>query len=166
METLFRITLLAAFFFAAPVCAPAQTDAPPDRFRAQLIPRDSRVYIAPFRSEDAERPVEGFEVYMAAALRKKNVPLIMVTDRSRADFEIVGTADRKSSSWAKILVWGDTRSTTSASFSVVNLKTGVVAFADSSNRYSARRGLRSAAEKLAKYLKRKMEEDERKLARR
>jgi hypothetical protein len=134
--------------------------APSDPFEAQLIPRNSKVYIAPFKSENAEKPVEGFETYMAAALRKKNVPLIMVTNREDADFEIVGTADKKGAGLAKKLLLGDWRDTTSASLSVTNLKTGVVAYADSSHRSSANRGMRSSAEKLAKYLKKKIEGDE------
>lgn len=137
---------------------------PADRFQAMLIPRDSKVYIAPFRSENTEKPVEGFETYMAAALRKKDVPLIMVADRSQADFEIVGTADKKGAGAAKKILLGDWRSTTSASISVVNLKTGVIAYADASHRSSANKGLRSSAEKLAKYLKRKIEDDEKKSA--
>jgi hypothetical protein len=40
------------------------------------------------------------------------------------------------------------------------LKTNVVVFADSSERLVALRGERSTAEKLAKYLKRRMEKDE------
>lgn len=145
--------------------AKADTPSPADPFEAQLIPRNSKVYIAPFKSEDAEKPVEGFETYVAAALRKKNVPLIMVTDRSQADFEIAGTADKKGAGWAKKVFLGDWRATTSASLSVTNLKTGVVAYADSSHRSSANRGLRSSAEKLAKYLKKKIEDDEKKTRR-
>jgi hypothetical protein len=138
---------------------------PSDPFEAQLIPRNSKVYIAPFKSEDTEKPVEGFETYIAAALRKKNVPVIMVADRAQADFEIVGTADKKGAGWAKKVFLGDWRETTSASLSVTNLKTGVVAYADSSHRSSANRGLRSSAEKLAKYLKKKIEDDEKKARR-
>ena len=144
----------------------ATQPAPTDRFEAQRIPRDSKVYIAPFKSENAEKPVEGFESYMAAALRKKNVPLIMVADRSQADFEIAGTADKKGAGAAKKILLGDWRSTTSASITVTNLKTGVVAFADASHRASANKGLRSSAEKLAKYLKKKIEDDEKKLGHR
>jgi hypothetical protein len=44
----------------------------------------------------------------------------------------------------------------------VNTKTGVVAYADSSHRDSAARGMRSSAEKLAKYLKKKIEDDAKK----
>jgi len=143
------------------------TSPPPsDLFEAQLIPRNSRVYIAPFKSEDTEKPVEGFETYVAAALRKKNVPLLMVTDRSTADFEIAGTADRKAAGWAKKIFAGDFRGSASASITVTNLKTGVVAYADASHRSSANKGLRSSAEKLAKYLKKKMEDDEKKMSKR
>jgi hypothetical protein len=136
--------------------------APTDPFEAQFIPRNSRVYIAPFKSEDTEKPIEGFETYIAAALRKKNVPPIMVADRSQADFEIVGTADKKGGGWAKKVFLGDFRGSASASMSVINLRTGVVAYADASHRASANKGLRSSAEKLAKYLKKKMEDDEKK----
>jgi hypothetical protein len=141
----------------------APMQAPTDPFEAQFIPRNSRVYIAPFKSEDTEKPIDGFETYIAAALRKKNVPLIMVADRSQADFEIVGTADKKGAGWAKKVFLGDWRGSASASMSVINLKTGVVAYADASHRASANKGLRSSAEKLAKYLKKKIEDDEKKV---
>ena len=139
-------------------------DKPPaDPFQARLIPRNSKVYLAPTRPEDPNKPqAEGFESYLAAALRKKNVPLVIVADRSQADFIIEGTADLKGPGWAKKLILQDFRKSTSASITVTNLKTGVVAYADSSDRSSANRGLRSAAEKLAKYLKKKMEDDEKK----
>ena len=133
-----------------------------DIFEAQLIPRNSKVFIAPMKSEDASKPIEGFETYLAAALRKKDVPLFIVVDRDQADFEIVGTADKKGAGWAKKVFLGDWRSTTSASMSVINLNTGVVAYSDASQRSSANKGLRSSAEKLAKYLKRKIEDDEKK----
>ena len=140
--------------------------APDDPFMAQFIPRNSRFYIAPIKSESDQTPVEGFESYLAAAIRKKNVPIIMVADRSQADFEITGSADKKGAGWAKKIFLGDWRSTTSASMQVVNLKTGVIAYADASHRASANKGLRSSAEKLAKYLKKKIEDDEKKLAQR
>ena len=102
---------------------------------------------------------------MAAAIRKKGVPVIMVTDRSQADFEIVGTADKKGAGWAKKLLLGDFRGSASASLTVTNLHTGVIAYADASDRASANKGLRSSAEKLAKYLKRKMVDDDKKFVR-
>jgi hypothetical protein len=137
--------------------------APNDPFQARLIPRNSKVYIAPMISEDPkESQSQGFETYLAAALRKKDVPLLIVADQSQADFIIEGTADKKAAGLAKKILLGDFRKSTSASMSVTNLRTGVVAYADSSDRSSANRGLRSSAEKLAKYLKKKIEDDEKK----
>lgn len=142
------------------------TAVPTDPFEAQLIPRNSKFYIAPIKSEDSEKPVEGFETYLAAALRKKGVPVLIVADRALADFEVTGTADKKGAGFAKKWLLGDFRSTTSASMQITNLRTGVVAYADASHRASANKGLRSSAEKLAKYLKKKIEDDEKKMAKR
>jgi hypothetical protein len=133
--------------------AQAQTETrndPPDT----RIPRNSKVYIA---------PADGFEQYLAAAFRKKSVPLLIVADRGAADFEISATHDKQAANWARIYVWGLLHGSASASIQVVNLKTKVVVFADSSERLVALRGERSTAEKLAKYLKRRMEKDERNL---
>ncbi len=116
-----------------------------------MIPRNSKIYIA---------PMDGFETYLAAAIRKKEVPLLMVADRESADFEITGTHDKKKAGWAKTIFLGDGRASASASMQVVNLKTKVIVYADSSDRSSANRGERSTAEKLAKYLKKKIEDDE------
>ncbi|HSS20891.1 MAG TPA: hypothetical protein VLL54_12520 [Pyrinomonadaceae bacterium] len=151
---------------SAPPAKPTRTypeKAPEDPFKARIIPRNSKVYIAPMLSEDATKPqAQGFETYLAAALRKKDVPLLIVADESMADFIIEGTADQKGAGWAKKVFMGDFRKSTSSSMTLTNLKTGIVAYADSSDRSSANRGLRSSAEKLAKYLKRKIEDDEKK----
>jgi hypothetical protein len=58
---------------------------PTDPFLASRIPLNSKIYIAPFKSEDPTKPVEGFETYMAAALRKKGVQLIMIADRAQGE---------------------------------------------------------------------------------
>lgn len=141
------LMLLAASAFAQnPNTTAAPAPAPADT----RIPRNSRVYIA---------PMDGFEIYLAAALRKKGVPVTMVVDRDQADFEITGTHQTKDAGWAKT-IFVSSQPSASASMQVVNLKTGVVVYADSSHRTSANRGERSTAEKLAKYLKKKIEDDE------
>jgi hypothetical protein len=140
----------------------AKTAAPTDKFDAERIPRNSKIYIGHFVREGDHDT--GFATYLAAAIRKKNVPVILVNDPEDADFEIAGSADKKGAGWAKKIFAGDFHSTTSASITVTNTKTGVVAFADSSHRESAARGMRSSAEKLAKYLKKKIEDDEKKAA--
>jgi hypothetical protein len=133
-----------------------------DTFSAQVIPRNSRIYIAPISSPNPKRALNRFESYLAAAIRKKKVPVVMVTERSQADFEITGTAEIRYAAWEK-QIYGEYRDDILASIAVINMKTGVVAYADSSYRVNANRGPRSSAEKLAKYLKKKIEDDEKEL---
>ena len=132
------------------ICAQQQTAPAAAGPGDVTIPRNSRVYLA---------PMDGFETYLAAAMRKKEVPLLMVTDRDQADFEITGIHDVKDAGWAKTIFVSPNPSA-SASIQVVNLKTKVIVYADSSHRTTANRGERSTAEKLAKYLKKKIEDDE------
>ena len=158
--------LLCGIVFAQELTSTATSGQGPvqaqDQFDAQVIPRNSRVFISRIDSPNNKRPLERFESYLAAAIRKKNVPIIMVTDRSQADFEIVGTAESRAPGWEQ-KVFGEFRETIYASISVVNIRTGVVAYADSSYREAANRGPRSSAEKLAKYLKKKIEDDEKRI---
>jgi hypothetical protein len=114
------------------------------------IPRNAKVYIA---------PMDGFETYLAAAFRKKEVPLTIVTDREQADFEITGTHEKKNASWAKTIFVSPSPSA-SASMQIVNLRTKVVVYADSSHRTNASRGERSTADMLENYLKKKIDDDE------
>jgi hypothetical protein len=173
----FALTVMALLAFSALAQAQTegQTTTPPahtktsvpastagDKFDAEIIPRNSKIYIGKFAAEGDHDT--GFAVYLAAAIRKKEVPVILVTNLDDADFEISGTADKKSAGLAKKILLGDFHATTSASIQVVNTKSGVVAYADSSHRDSAARGMRSSAEKLAKYLKKKIEDDEKKAA--
>ena len=81
------------------------------------IPRNSRIYIS---------PMDGFENYLAAALRKKEVPLVIVAEPDLADFIVTGTHDKKSAGWAKTIFMGDTRGSASASMQVVNVRTHVI----------------------------------------
>jgi hypothetical protein len=153
-----RRQLAVGFVFVLFLCAGtnAQTQEPDNQVgnapADTKIPRNSKVFIA---------PMDGFETYLAAAIRKKEVPIVMVTDRDQADFEITGTHEKKDAGWAKTIFVNGSPSA-SASIQVVNLKTKIVVYADSSHRTSANRGERSTAEKLAKYLKQKIEDDEKK----
>lgn len=142
--------------------AAANTISAADKFDAERIPRNSKVFIGNFYTE-GDNDNRGFQSYLAAALRKKEVPLLIVTNREEADFEISGTSERKKAGWAKT-IFGSGMDSASASITVTNLRTGVVAYADSSHRNDAARGQRSTAEKLAKYLKKKIEDDEKKAA--
>jgi hypothetical protein len=144
------VLAIATLLSASAALAQDQTSQRQNTNASTRIPRNSKVYIA---------PIDGFEIYLAAAIRKKAVPLVMVTDRDQADFEITGTHEKKEAGWAKTIFISPQPSAT-ASMQLVNLKTRVVVYADSSHRTTANRGERSTAEKLAKYLKKKIEDDE------
>jgi hypothetical protein len=145
----------SAPIFKPAIAPPAEVEINRKVTRADtLIPRDSTVYI-----DD----MDGFEHYLSAAIRKKNVPLIMVADPVKADFIILGNSDSKRAGWAKMFFLRSGLSGEMASMTMVNRRTKVVVFADSSYRYNANRGKRSTAEKLAKYLGKKINNDQKKL---
>jgi hypothetical protein len=117
------------------------------------IPHASKVYVNQIQGFD------GFENYLVAAFKKKAVDLLVVSDRSQADFEITGFADHNRAGWAKI-IFGSGLPESEASIQVVNLKTSVVAYAVASYKVDAVNGKKSTAEHLAKNLRQKMEKDD------
>jgi hypothetical protein len=120
------------------------------------IPAGSRVYVADING------LPGFENNLVAAFQKKQVNLIVVSDRSQADFEINGFADSQKAGWAKI-IFGTGRPESEASMRLVNLHSGVVAYAVASYKVDSYNGNKSTAEHLAKNLRQKMERDEKRL---
>jgi len=130
---------------AAPTASPVAANAPDT---GKLIPKSASVYIA---------PMNGFETYLISALDKKQVPLTVVGDRTKADFEITGNADSQKAGWAKTIVSGSSRSTEEASINVTNLKSGTVVFAYNVNKDNSFHGKQSTAEACAKHLKEKIE---------
>lgn len=122
------------------------------------IPAGSRVYVADIDG------LPGFENNLVAAFQKKQVNLIVVADRSQADFEINGFAELEKAGWAKI-IFASGRPEAEASMQMVNLRTGVVAYAVASYKVDSYNGNKSTAEHLAKNLRQKMERDEKRLRR-
>jgi hypothetical protein len=108
------------------------------------IPFNAKVYVA---------PMEGFETYIMAAIMKKEVPVQVVTDREKADYEIRGTSETEKAGWAKVIFTGQTKSNEQASITLVDIKSGEVVFAYAANKSSAFRGKQTAAESCAKHLK-------------
>ena len=141
MKALNQLFLVALFVVIGSVATIAQDSK---------IPAGAKVYI---------EKMEGFETYLAAALDKKKVPLVVVSKREDADFEIKGVAEKQKAGWAKT-IFGSGLPSASASIQVVNLKSGVVAFAVSEERKDANFGQRSVAEYLAKKIGEKMRNDE------
>jgi hypothetical protein len=114
----------------------------------KVIPKGSTVFIA---------PMNGFETYLISALDKKQVPLTVVNDRSKATFEITGNADSEKAGWAKTIVTGSSRSTEEASINVTAIKSGAIVFAYNVNKSNSVHGKQSTAEACAKHLKEKID---------
>jgi hypothetical protein len=116
---------------------------------AKAIPAGSKVFINPMN--------DGFEKDLGAAFEAKQVPLEVVTEKEKADFEISGTSESKKAGAAKILIMGSWHSREQASITVTNLKTGEAVWAYSVNKGNSAHGKRSTAEACAKHLKEKIE---------
>ncbi len=162
-----RIALLATVLLACAAAVAAQdrartveashgsaaATAPAD---PSYIPHGSKVYINTIQG------LNGFENYVVAAFKKKKVDLLVVADRSQADFEVTGYAAHQRAGWAKI-IFGSGLPESEASIQVINVKTSVVAYAVGSYKVDALNGKKSTAEHLAKNLRQKMERDDRRL---
>lgn len=112
------------------------------------LPAGSRVVITPMEG--------GFDTYLAAGLVRKKVPLIIVTDKNTADFELSGISASEKANWAKMLFAGSEASNEEASIKVVDLKTGSVVFAYAVHKVNSARGRQSAAEACAKHINQKI----------
>ena len=134
------ICVLVAAMLAAPQLSQDET---------ARIPAGARVFIGPIEG--------GYDIYLAAAIHKKQVPIVIVTDRSRADFELSGVTQSEKAGWAKVVFWGNTNSSEQASVKLVNLKAGTVVWGYNVNKSSSARGKQSSAEACAKHLKDKIE---------
>jgi hypothetical protein len=146
-----RETIVASLFVL--LCAiPSSAQAPPgapSQDGDMRIPPGSRLYIAPIEG--------GYDIYLAAAMHKKEVPLIIVTDKSKADFELSGVTETEKAGWAKTIFLQTTATNEQASIKIVNLKSGTVAFGYNVNKSNSMRGKQSSSEACAKHLKDKIE---------
>ena len=130
-------------------------------------------------------PMDGYETYLAAAIAKKHAPLIVVTDKTKADFIITSTVSHKDQSHAAVSVSNTinngTNETpfergmeqgqanaaarrallgiTNTSISVIDPKSSQIVFAYSAGSGSAKQ-LQSTAEDCAKHLKEFIEKSE------
>lgn len=110
-------------------------------FAAKPVPH-LRLYIV---------PMNGLETYVAAAVMKKQVPVIMTTDRAQADLILDGSAESQKAGWAKILITRSAASTEEVSIRLID-RNGDVKYAYAYHHYNSFRGKQSAAESCAKHL--------------
>ncbi len=113
------------------------------------IPKGAKVYISPLEN--------GYHVYLAAAIMKKEVPVVLVTEKSKAEFELSAVTESEKAGWAKMLFLNSGASAEQASMQVVNLKSGNVVFGYNVNKSNSARGKQSSSEACAKHLKEKIE---------
>lgn len=118
---------------------------------AQIEP-GARIFIEPLEN--------GYHIFLAAAFQKKKVPLVIVTDKSRADFRLVAVTESEKAGWAKMLFLGSGASAEQASIMIINVSTGNVVFAYNVNKSNSVRGKQSSAESCAKHLKKKIDSGE------
>jgi hypothetical protein len=115
-----------------------------DKDNGKTIPAGAKVYIT---------PSDGFETNLKAALVTKNVPLTVVDDKAKADYEIVSHAQTQKAGAAKKILLGSWHSKEEASIQVNDLKSGEVVFAYSYHTDDSAHGRKSSAESCAKHLK-------------
>jgi len=128
------ITLLGAILVATGVFAGEA---------GKTIPAGSTIYV------DA---ADGFDVYMAAAIQKKKVPVSVVTDREKADYVLEALAHHEEKGWASKIFLGH-RDSTDATVRLINIKTGDVVWAYAVHKKNSFRANQSTAEACAKHLK-------------
>jgi hypothetical protein len=143
------LSICCAIVMSLAVPAAAQQGLELSQDANATIPAGAKVFIGGIEG--------GYDIYLAAAMHKKEVPIVMVTDRAKADFELSGVSETEKAGWAKIVFWGNTSSNEQASVKMVNLKTGTVVWGYNVNKSSSARGKQSSAESCAKHLKAKIE---------
>jgi hypothetical protein len=118
-----------------------------DKDNGKTIPAGAKVYIT---------PSDGFEQNLKDALVAKNVPLTVVEDKAKADYEIVSHAQTQKAGAAKKILMGSWHSKEEASIQVNDLKSGDVVFAYAYHADNSAHGRKSSAESCAKHLKEKV----------
>jgi sugar/nucleoside kinase (ribokinase family) len=114
-------------------------------------------------------PSDGYETYLAAAFEKKQVPVVIVTDKAKADYIITSTVSERAPSSPGVVINnnnGDNgafaagwnrgaadHGRTSASINIADAKSSQIVFAYSVGKQANTSQIQSAAEACAKHLK-------------
>jgi len=109
------------------------------------LPHNAKLFVAAMP--------DGFDEYVKAAIQKKQVPVTLVDDRSKAEYEMTGHSETEKAGTAKKVILLNWHSNEQASVQITDLASGEVVFAYSVNKKSSARGKRSTAEACAKHLK-------------
>jgi hypothetical protein len=104
--------LICMLLATSAVTFPQELATPMNLPSSGVIPAGSKIYIAPLQ--------DGYDIFLSAAMINKRVPVIVVEDRSKADFEITGVTETDKAGWAKMLFLGKDNSNEEASIKIVN----------------------------------------------
>jgi hypothetical protein len=129
--------LISAVIFLSLSCLAFGSDA-------KTVPAGSKVFV---------EASDGFDIYLAAALQKKKVPVVVVNEKEKADYELQGVSDHQKAGWAKVVFMGQIHSDEQASVKLVDLKSGDIVFAYAVNKKNSMHGRQTAAEACAKHMK-------------
>ena len=122
---------------------PVETKNQPVEAKKKIAP-NSKVFLA---------PMDGFEDELKTAIEKKKVPVVLVADKTQADYVITGTSETEKAGTAKKVIMLNWHSNEQASIIVTDLKSNNVVFAYSVNKHSSVRGKQSTGEAIGKHLK-------------
>ena len=90
-------------------------------------------------------PMDGYETYLAAAISQKKVPLIVVADKSKADYLITSSVSHHTPSQPAVVVHNsNVNNTTVNSTGVTNNNSGNDAFENGFERAAARQAARGS----------------------
>ncbi len=145
MRSVLKSFILTAFCILPILAAQSNAD--------MHIPRGARLFISPVEG--------GYDIYLAAAIINKKVPVVLVTDKSKADFELSSVTETERAGWAKMFFMGSNASAEQASIKIVNLKTDTIVYGYNVNKSKSVRGKQSSSEACAKHLKGKIESEDR-----
>ena len=135
-----------------PVPKPAPSTEPVTTAPITTAPVPANAHIIPGATVYIEA-MDGFDSYLAAAFRKKNVPLVPVANKDQATYILSGTSEEKKPGWAKIAFTGQIHSDNEASVRMIDRASGVIVFAYSVDKKNTLHGQQTTAEACAKHLK-------------
>jgi len=119
------------------------------------VPSHDSMRIAPGSKLFIE-PMDGYETYLSAAILKKKVPVMVVDDRSKADFVMTGGSHVDKAGWAKT-IFVSPLPHAEASVAIKDAHSGNLVFAYNVDKSNAARANQSTAEACAKHLKEAIE---------
>ena len=114
-------------------------------FAGETIRPGSKVYVTPTKDD--------FYRYLMAEIQKQDFPIVLVTKREEAEYEIAVTSSLSKSSDSQYSIFPNGNTNDDETLSIINLKTGVIIFTETVYNRNAKRGYKSAAEICAKHLR-------------